>query len=467
MEELSEEINRKKKSIYLNHRFFFNILIFAIVIRLFTLFVVFINDSVLWVEASTLLFNGINPYETNVDFFLKYPPLFYYLISFFGLLSNFSYLGPKLMVFGFDILNILIIYKMGVKIRNKNFALISVVYYSFNPNIILQFYYDVNEFVTLFLTLLAIYLIVTEKYKLSSISLSLGIAFKIYPVFFLIPITIYMYRNLQKKRIFNLLIYYILILLTLLLISLPFLLISPNDFIQNLLIHTSRRNLGDSIIERIPELLVLYNSAFEVFGISFSYQFIIQICVLSSIFIFFLLAKKTFNLHDLFTVIVIISFVLPLVNYQIQLKYTNLIGFPFLIFIMYRKMRMIKEIKVYIFFLLNLFIIIAFFLIFIFLVPPIGNLITIEYTITKGMLIVVFWIIGYIIYIFINYKDKNYGDFKVYILIVLPFITYNLFDNVLGVIFSITIILFDIFYVFYKYWYKFREHEKLFIISKN
>ena len=65
----------------LNHKNFIYIFIFALVIRLFTFFVVFIGDSLYWVEMSSFLYRGVNPYETDVEFFYKYPPLFAEVLS--------------------------------------------------------------------------------------------------------------------------------------------------------------------------------------------------------------------------------------------------------------------------------------------------------------------------------------------------------------------------------------------------
>jgi len=424
-----------------------------------------VQDSLYWVEMSSFLIRGINPYETEIEFYYKYPPLFHYLINLFGILSDFSYIGPKLMIFCFDIINIIIIYKIGLKLKDDVLGANAALFYAFNPIIILQFYHDVNEFVTLCFTLLAIYFLISNKLTLSSISLALGIAFKLYPVFFLIPITIFIIKNSGDKKLKNIIFYYISIILTFVLVCVPFLIISPEVFIEKLFIHTSRMNLGDSITERIPELLILFKPAFEIFGISFSYQFIIQLLVLLFIFLFFFFSKEDFNVHDLFTVMVIISLVLPLINYQIQLKYTYLIAFPFLLFIIYKNKSTFKESELYYLYFINFISFLLFLLLLILFYPSLEILLSYELLVIKGKFYVIFWISSFILFIINEYRHHEQGDYKAHILCLLPFITYNLIADVIGVIITLSIIMITIFYIFYRYWFKFRGNKKIFIIS--
>ncbi len=440
------------------------IIILAIAIRGFTFFVVLLSDSRLWIEASTLLVNGINPYETNVDFFYKYPPLFYYVLNLFGILTNFSYFGPKLMIFCFDVFNIIIIYKIGAVLKNRVLGLNAALFYALNPIIILQFYHDVNEFVTLCFTLLAVYFLITEKLVFSSISLALGIGFKLYPTFFLIPITIYLYKNLQTKKIKSIFKYYSIILISIILISLPFLLLSPVNFLQRLFIHTSRINLGGSITEQIPELLILFDPAVEIFGITFSYQFFIQAGVMLFIFFFFFFTKKEFNTHDLFTVMVIITLILPLINYQIQLKYLNLMSFPFLLFILYKDLKSVKEKELYFLYLINFLSILSYFIVFIFAFPPFENLINLETSSEKGT-IYIYWFICSIIFFINEYKHREEREYKVLILNVLPFLFYYIFANLLGVFLACGLLILTILYISIKYWWHLRAHEIIFISS--
>jgi len=445
---------------------FIKILIFALFIRCFIFFVIFVYDSYYWMEMSSFLFKGINPYETNNEFFYKYPPLFHYFINFFGLLSNFTYIGSKLMIFTFDILNILIIYKIGFILKNKILGLNAAFYYAFNPIILLQFYNEVNEFVTLFFSLLAIYFILKNKYIYSSVSLSLGISFKLYPIFFLIPILIFIYRN-NEKNFFKILNYFILIIFIFILISLPFLIINPEIFILRLFIHINRMNQGDSITEQIPELLNLFKTAIQIDGIKISYQFILQVCVLLIIYIFLFISKKQFIIEDLFVGIIIISFTLPLINYQIQLKYTNLISFPFLIFLIYANKKKFEEIELYFLFLINLFFIIFYFILILIFMPPIENLLSYDNLVQKGKYYFSFWMCSFLIFLINEYRHKKESDYKILILIVLPFITYNLFNNYNGALITIIIIILTILYTIYKYWFRIQEDQKIFKNFKN
>ncbi|MGQ4872944.1 MAG: hypothetical protein ACP6IY_02610 [Promethearchaeia archaeon] len=439
------------RSYYLNNKQFMIILFFAIIIRLFTFFLVLVGDTILWMEASSFLIEGINPYEREEDFFYKYPPLFYYILTFFGLLTNYSYLGPKLMIFFFDILNIFIIYKIGLELKGKVLGTNITLFYALNPVIILQFFGDTNEFVSLFFSLLSIYFLIKEKIIFSSISLSLGIGFKLYPIFFLIPITLYIYRN-WPNRIKKLFIYYIIIIIIIFLICLPFLIISPEIFLKRFFIHTSRMNLGNSLTSIIPELLYFYRPAFIIFGITFSYQFIIQVCVLMFIFLFFFfLSEKNFNIYNFFTVCVIISLVLPLINYQIQFKYFFLLSYPFLLILIYNNMKTIKEMEIYLFFFLNCISIIFYLIIYIILYPPISNLINPYETNEKIQLIILFCIIDVIFYTINDYRYKDEGDYKIYLLNFFPLLSFYFINNYIGGIFTMILICINIFYVYFKY----------------
>ncbi len=454
MIEKSENNNISLKNRFFIHKQFIIILILGMILRFFTFFVIFVNDMRYWVKMSSFLVNGVNPYETNFEFYYKYPPLFYYILTLFGFLSNYSYVGPKLMIFIFDLLNIVMIYKLGVKLKNNIFGLNVSFLYAINPIILLQFYNDVNEFVVLFFTLLAIYYLLDKKLIISSISLAMGIGFKLYPVFFLIPILIYIYKNSNSKVLMKVILYISIVLLTLFVICLPFIIISPGPFLQNLFIHSSRMNLGDSLTEQIPQLLFFYKPAFFVFGIEFSYQFLIQICVLGVVFLLLFLFSKKYDIYDLFTSFVIIAFILPLINYQIQLKYFYLMSFPFLLCIVYKKLDFLNGKEVIGSFIINFVSILLFLVILILLLPPIENLLSFDNLVEKGRLYGFFWIPCFILFVLFDYKRKEKGDFKVHILSVLPFIIYNLFPNILVSIFTILLIGIGLFYFFNKCYLK-------------
>ena len=437
---------RTKKTVFL-------ILIFAIMIRLFTFIVILVRDSTLWVEASSLLPRGINPYKTDIDFFYKYPPLFYYLISFFGVVTNFTYLGPKLMVFVFDILNIGIIFFIGKKLKNESFGLKIMSIYALNPVIILQFYADTNEFVTLFFTLLAIYFLIDKKILFTAISLALGITFKLYPIFFLIPITIYLYRNLEKKSFQRLALFYFYLLFSILILVLPFLILSPLAFIEKSLIHASRMNKGNSLTELLPSLLYLYKPVINIFGITFSFQFLIQIGILGLSFVFFLVSQKKFDFYNLLIAIVLISYILPLINYQIQLKYIFLIPFPFILLIIYSRSYKFEELELYKIFLLDLISFSLLILIYIFLYPPLGNLINPSMRDEKIPLLMIIWIIDTCLIIINDYLRKE-GDFMIYILGILPFMVYYFILNFIGAILCFILLVVNVSYFIAKYWQK-------------
>ncbi len=456
MQSNNESIREEKEGFYKRNEKFLKILILGILVRIITFFFIFVVDITYFVKASTFLVNGVNPYETNSDFFCKYPPFFYYLITLFGLLTTFSYFGPKLMVVCFDSLNIIIIYKLGGILKDRNLGLNISILYAFNPIIIVSIYHDVNEFITLFFTLVSVYYLILKKNIISSIFLALGIGFKLYPAFFLIPITAFIYKNStnSQKGVINVFLYYIIIFLTLFFISLPFLFFSPVKSIECFLIHTNRRNLGYSLVEIFPYLTIFYDIKVSIFNFSVSLQFIIQVAIFLSIFAFLLVGFKKFSITDLFGVMVIITVLLSLLTYQIQNKYTNLMSFPFLLFILYKDRRSILKSETIFRFLNVLLPVLVFIFIFLLIYPPIGNLIQMDLLFERGFIYTIFWLVSFFIFIFYEIKLKNEGEYKIHLLNVLPMIAFLVINNIFGAIIIILMLVGNVFYTINKFWFK-------------
>jgi len=437
---------------------FINLLIFSIIIRLFTFFIIFLPDLYYWVEMSSFLIRGINPYTSNVEFFYKYPPLFHYIINFFGIITNFTYIGPKLMIFYFDILNIILIYRIGLLIKDKIFATNISLFYSLNPVIILQFYHDINEFITLFFTLCSIFYLIKKKIILSSIFLGLGVSFKLYPIIFLISIIPFIYHNKSYNRLTSIILFLVFIFLTFIISSLFFLLISPNNFIECLFIHTSRMNLGSSLTDLMPELKYFYNTFFIFFGFKFSFLFIIQISLFIILFLLLLVFIENFNIYDLFIFTVIIITLIPLVNFQIQLKYTNLMAFPFLLFIIYKEDENFLKKDMIFLFLNNLILFLVFLFFYIIIFEP-KNIFAIFPITNKSGFYYVFFLLTFIFFIINEYKHRKNRDYLIHLLNLMPVMLYIFIKNYLGVIFIILSIITIIIYLFFKYWFRFRKNN--------
>jgi len=453
------------ENLTIEKKVFYICIIFGMFLRLTTFFFILDIDIVFHTEMSRFLADGKNPYTSDLEYYYKYPPLSYYLYSIFGILTNFSYSGPKLLLFTADIINIYLIYKIGLTIKNAKLGAISALNYTLNPLVLAQFFHDVNEIASLTFTLLAIYFLLINRRILSAVSLTLGIGFKLYPLFFLIPITLYIYKNITEKKVFNVFKYYIIIFAVFLLICLPFLILSPQIFIERLFLHSSRRNLGFNIIYHLENLEFLYNSAFTIFNINFSYQFLIQVVILGVIFLFFFFSSKDFNIKDLFIVMVLISFVLPLINFQIQFKYTYLIAFPFMIYIINQKSKNISEIEFYYLFLINFFAIVIFLLIIILQNDSFDLLISPEYSyiIQKESIFMSIFLISFLIFLIYEERRKDGGDPLLHLTATLPFIIYSIYYNSSGAIIAYLFCLLNVLYFIFRYQIK----SKTIFIAKD
>ena len=307
---------------------FLLILILSCILKIFLVFMLPENiyNIYYWTQGSTLLLEGTNPYTMN-EFLSKYPPLFYYVSNFFGMFFGKSLITPKIMIFVFEAGNIIMIFKIGVLLRNRNFGIVLSTFYLLNPLNIIQFYYGENEFVTIFFILTSLYYFFKKKFLISSIFLGLGVCFKIYPIILVIPISIHLLKNYDIKT----LVYYIFIgIITIYLICLPFLIIDGELFIEKILIHTSRRHYGYLIDS--PFVLSLYDTKVTVFNISFSIIFIIQFIFFVVIFLLGLRCK-TFNNFHILVYILIMTYSIPIITFQISARYFGLIFLPIQIII--------------------------------------------------------------------------------------------------------------------------------------
>ncbi|PKK94361.1 MAG: hypothetical protein CVV60_06820, partial [Tenericutes bacterium HGW-Tenericutes-5] len=69
-------------------------------------------------QLAATLFNGENPASME-DFFQKYPPGMYYLTAIYSFIFGNSFISLKFLYSVTDIINIIIVYKIGIEIEHQ------------------------------------------------------------------------------------------------------------------------------------------------------------------------------------------------------------------------------------------------------------------------------------------------------------------------------------------------------------
>lgn len=166
---------------------FWVIIISGILLRLLLSFTTTHQDIQSLIAGGQVVFSHpitFYDYSSNAVVF-NYPPLIYW---FFGLFT--FIFGPiagflKVPYLIFDILSGLLLYKLV----DSRKALVIFAIWIFNP-ISIYSTYMMGQFdiIPTFFTILSVYLAAKEKLKLASLALGFGIAFKLYPVFLIIPL---------------------------------------------------------------------------------------------------------------------------------------------------------------------------------------------------------------------------------------------------------------------------------------
>lgn len=118
-----------------------------------------------------------------------------------GFLFNFIVKLPFLVS---DLLLGVLLYKIvNTLTKNKGLAEKAAFLWFLNPFVIwISAGWGMWDTLPAFFSIAAFYLLLKKKYEFSAICLSLGVALKIYPLFFLIPIAFYLYKtiDINKRR---------------------------------------------------------------------------------------------------------------------------------------------------------------------------------------------------------------------------------------------------------------------------
>ena len=165
--------------------------------------------------------------------------------------------------------------------------------------------------------------------------------------------------------------------------------------------------------------------------------------------IFFYIKSKNFDIYHIFATSVIIVLVLPIITYQVMLKYYFLISFPFLIFLMFRGTSKSLKKAPYMLCLFNVLVSISLIIILLIFFPTIPWSLLYEYSDILAIyriLILINFCLFLIYFIKLGYRVDN-------ILLGVMIFAFLLFDFELGgpiIAFILTAI--SVYYVYLKYY---------------
>ncbi|MBI2196444.1 hypothetical protein HYU45_02410 [Candidatus Daviesbacteria bacterium] len=251
-------------------RTFWIIVIIGVAIRIFLSLTTFHSDMLVFELAGKLVASGniLNLYDfTSNSAVFNYPPaiylfhgLFNYLFNILGLSQitqlNLNLLLLKLPYFIFDFLIGVILFKL---FDSPKKSLLAFTLWIFNP-ISLYATYMMGQFdiIPTFFIILSIYFAIKGKLERAALALGGGIAFKLFPVFLVIPLIVLSKNSLDRLKLL------ILATLPYLLLTLPYL--SSSSFRATALFaNQSSKSLyavipvsgGESII-LFPAVLLLF-----------------------------------------------------------------------------------------------------------------------------------------------------------------------------------------------------------------
>ena len=164
------------------------ILVVAIVLKVFLANATFHPDLMAFQLGGRLVGEGkildLYDYSSQVAVF-NYPPMIYWFFGFFSFLGGMPWL-LKLPYLIFDLFLGLILFKLA---KEKKALILGL--WMFNP-ISLYATYMMGQFdiIPTFFTILSIYLVTKNKLNMAALALGFGIAFKLYPIFLLVPLVI-------------------------------------------------------------------------------------------------------------------------------------------------------------------------------------------------------------------------------------------------------------------------------------
>ncbi len=224
-------------------------------VRFFILIYIVSRVFVLFLPYSPVDFLDISiTFETAISgTTFAYPILFRFQMLAFQLLFGRNLFGERLGFIFYEIGLLCVLYRFIDIFAQQEFqkshgesatlALKIVFIYSFFPQT-LYIYSGSGEIYASFFMIIGLYMYYKEKIVPAAIFLGIGFLMEIYPIFCLIPIFI---RYLSKHRFKELGIIIATLATTLVLISIPFYLLNPENFITDFLVQFSRVPKAESI----------------------------------------------------------------------------------------------------------------------------------------------------------------------------------------------------------------------------
>lgn len=177
------------------------VLILGVLLRIFLSFATFhpdiqaLSDSGQFVASGHIL-NLYNYASSALD--LNYPPLIYWFFGLFNLFFNGNIPLLKLSYLFFDLSLGFLLYKI---VDPKKSVLVFTLWI-FNP-INLYATYMIGQFdiIPTFFTVASLYFALKKKLSWAALAMGAGIAFKLYPIFLIIPLVILAKNNLTKMKL--------------------------------------------------------------------------------------------------------------------------------------------------------------------------------------------------------------------------------------------------------------------------
>jgi len=202
----------------------------GLLLRLISLFLVVTpdRDATFWfMSRSTAVLNGQNSFAD----FWDCKPVWTYTLAAWFYIFGISVGNILLLLIIVDVSTILIMFFVGKDVLGIKQGYLASMFYAFNPfTIIFSSGEGKMDAIPVLCALLAFWFLNQRKLNLSAISLGVGIMFKYLAGLYFIPFLFFLKKSWDRKDIIK---YIAICAVTIVLISLPFLLIAPLRFIED------------------------------------------------------------------------------------------------------------------------------------------------------------------------------------------------------------------------------------------
>ncbi|MGM0378808.1 MAG: ArnT family glycosyltransferase [Bacillota bacterium] len=348
--------NRNLISIYL--------ILFFIINLLFIENFPYIHSDEAWLSGLTRNMLNQNTINPNYSFFDLYPTtnhsiklIFNGLQSIFIKIFGYKVLSVRLISLIFSTSSILVFYKIASFLNeDKKMNILFTILFSLNQQFIMTSHMARQDILILFLMLLSIYFLITNKNNIYKISLIIFIGLGIHPNIFFIglgSLIIYLYRLLYKKIKLNSFIKFTLFNV----FTISFYLITSfminNNFLKGFLNYGKKLGVIDSILKKLINFYYFYYKIFH--QISGTYLILnnkiyLSILFLSIIAMIYFIYKNKLKSYETeiflyFLSINLAIFLLGRYN-QTSIIFPMIFIYLFLI-IIFKKIKVKRKVKIY------------------------------------------------------------------------------------------------------------------------